>query len=1019
MDPSVKRRQLLAANTQARVGDAYLPKGKLDSSLKKNTAFIKKVKTGLTAETCAGVLKDIETLSLEKYLSEILVSIQESVLKVSKPEDLVACMTVLSKLHQRFPGKLIPQILSVIVNELVDLNDEEPISRPRNALRLVVEMNMVGLALTLEDCDVDMLTERAARLHKKYKSEPILMPVLKSVMLVDPKSGYSLRLVALVMKRYSYILDGPLGPGDEEGETTEVKEKSAEIAGTEEKEEPDSTLRDLLTVFTTKMFHVLKQQHNKVAHLTKRDHKIAIRTGRQSDKHTEAIEAENELEALMLTHVTTLCELLGLDVPKLEVSEEESEDEVVRPSSESANVWWEDTKERNFYKEIPTIEKILADPSIVGIPESEISALRDADKVVEFVLQLENVGTEQDVYRLVKIYVTQLPHNKATSNRLLRFFSAVPKVDNLRFLAKYLKITSELYPELIVELIETLDGRFRSQMYHGSINFRNLYFFIELIKFDLIPSHVVFHKIQKMTVNIAGTRNVDILLIFYERCGKFLLLEPNYLKTTKEMLKLLKEHSKSEKLTINEKLSLRNMFLIVNSFTETKPVEKVKIAERGPVEDFVIQLFRRMPSHGRSYNATFVSNIMKQVLSLPEAQSAVQHVFQTPEELPLDRLYNLTSVLGTIGTENPFVVHRICDTLVENVIRGLELNDYRKNTARTAQIKLLAALVNAMVLGIRCAFDLLFKIICFGHANNLPLPNSDVAIDQLDDYFRIHLVCTFFKSLDFTRVSKANLFKRGTKSVEGLLVFLQYYIFCKRHPLPKDVQFLVEDAFGAFNTRSPKPFERATDLNSAMIALRNYTNVKAEDSQTQETENLDDSDEFEGDVDDSDLSDNEGLSDSESELELSEEDRENGPDNSEVKVSDLLDSDSDDLEYASSLEDDEDYGLHSEKEKEYVPSALEAKQARLMDEEIRQLMNQPVSLSRPATFKVPAPSTFLNPDTTKSEGPMKFAFLTKKNQLRELLLPSNNQFAERIEREQAAQRANREKILNLINNMDS
>lgn len=977
------RQEWQVQNAEATPENPYVPKGKLDSSLKKNTAFIKKIKTGLSAETHRNVLKEIETLSLEKYLSEIIVSIQEGIFKLSKSDDLTACMAVLTLLNRRFPGKIIPPVISVLVNSLVDLDVELPIQKPRNALKIVMEMQMAGLVESLEDCDVELLSPKLTKYHQRFRTDPIIIPVLRSVMVFRPETGYTVRIITLFIKKYKFILDGTCIP-----------------------ESAQQPLLDLFNAYTEKVIQVTTAQHVKVAKMVSKDKKISIKTGRQSDEVQEEIEANTELETVLLTNTTSLCEVLGREIPELEY-EKEPEPEVVRSSSDQVNVWWEDSKEKALYKDIPTIDDILADAEIEVMPELDLADLRDADKVVEFVLQLEDVSTEQGVNRLVKIYMTQMPHNKATHNRLLRFFSAVPKVDNLKFLAKYLKITASLYPEIIVELIETLDSNFRSQIFHGLISFRNLYFFIELIKFDLIPLHVVFHKIRKMTMNITGTRNADILLIFYERCGKFLLLEPNYLETTKEMLKLLNEQSKSEKLSINEKLSLRNMFLIVNSFTSTKPTEKIKAVERGPVEDFVIQLIRRMPVPAKSYNTKFVLGILKQFMHVPKAQNAVLLVFQTPEELPLDKLFNMAMMLGDLGVENQFIVHRICDSLVEGVIRGLELNDYRQNTARTSQIKLLAALVNAMVLSIRCAIDLLFKVICFGHPNNLPLPNSEVHIDQPDDYFRIHLVCTFLKSLDFGRISKANMYKRGTKSIEGLLVFLQFYIFCKQQPVPRDVQFMIEDTFAAYNHRAAKPFTRAADLQLAMIALKTYTSAQAQDVLVQE-EVLDDS-EYE-------VGDSESESESESELEESEDEADEADETTELTPAEILDSE--ELIYDSPAEEEEEY-RHVRESATGKDKVFEAKQALEMDAQIRQLMNQSLLVARATPFKVPAPSTFVNSDAPRSEGPMKFAFLRRNHEVKELLLPSNNHFAERIEREQAAQKANREKILRLINNMDS
>lgn len=72
---------------------------KLDSSLKKNTAFVKKLKQ-FTSTQLDSLLKDISGLNLTKYISEISQAIAEAKIKVS---DIPAAITLCSKLHQTYP----------------------------------------------------------------------------------------------------------------------------------------------------------------------------------------------------------------------------------------------------------------------------------------------------------------------------------------------------------------------------------------------------------------------------------------------------------------------------------------------------------------------------------------------------------------------------------------------------------------------------------------------------------------------------------------------------------------------------------------------------------------------------------------------------------------------------------------------------------------------------------------------------------------------------------------------------
>lgn len=71
---------------------------KLDSSLKKNTAFVKKLKQ-FTAAQLDSLLKDMATLNLSKYVSEVAQALVESKLKMT---DVPAVITLSSKLHQTY-----------------------------------------------------------------------------------------------------------------------------------------------------------------------------------------------------------------------------------------------------------------------------------------------------------------------------------------------------------------------------------------------------------------------------------------------------------------------------------------------------------------------------------------------------------------------------------------------------------------------------------------------------------------------------------------------------------------------------------------------------------------------------------------------------------------------------------------------------------------------------------------------------------------------------------------------------
>lgn len=1000
-----RRLELKQLNERAWAGEEVFKTSlKLDSSLKKNTGFIKKIKTCLNADQYRGALKDIESLSLGKYLSEVTGSVYEGLLKAAKSDDINASIEVVSALHQRFNEQFTLPLSSLILNALVS-KDQSDQTLKRVLLKILMELYLVGMCSSLRQCERETLNDVALRMYKASE-EACIVPVLKDIMSYQINSGNSLPIIVSFLKRFSYMLDG-----------------NALIPS-----EVLTMLKQIFLVYTKKVFEILQILHNQVITMTEKNRKAFIRTGRILEEELQALIEKTELKQHFMTNAQSLSEALNIEMPVLEALSKNEPDSIVRPSSDEAELGgWDDLKEKNFYTKVPTYEDVIKSYDTSKIRSSEYKNLTDGETIVHFLHYLESAATEDDLDKLIVEMHTFITYNKATKNKILRFFLEVEKVDNVNLYARFLCISYEKFPDLITELIEVLDRGFRSQIHHNTINFKNLSFFIELVKFKLIPSHIVFHKIRRLTLNIAGTNNVDILLIFYERCGKFLLHDPEYQETTKEMLELLSNMSKSDKLSVNVKLALRNMFYIVDSFTSTKPKVVAPVIVLSPMQDFVSQVIRRVLTPTK---VTVAANLLGKInfANSQDAQETIVSLYLRPEELGVDKFDALVEVLKGLGNHSKYVIVRIVDLLVEKVIRGLELNDYRQNTARTAQVKFLATFFNRKVLSFKCLLDLLYKIVCLGHPGNTPHPGSQLEVDPVDNYFRIHLCCTLLKSVQLDRVAKAKLLTGGVKTVEGFLLFFQYYIACKQAPLPVELEFSILDVLTAFESQNGKSFARAEDLRSAVMDLQQF-NVKYGQSEIKgggATESNDDSDSdssdsendqiFDDDDEDEDALEDkldamlidEGDEDEDDEEDEDEEDDEEEDDEEETE-SDMLDG-----EYLS----EEEETWNSE---DAVKAELNRKFTQSIDNGFNEIVNDSMKIGKnqvKTALKVPAPSTIITSNGATT-GQMKFSFLSRKNELREMALPSGNQFADRVMREQEAQKANRAKIMSLVNNMES
>ncbi|KAI7233191.1 hypothetical protein KC365_g6475, partial [Hortaea werneckii] len=74
----------------------------LDSNMKKNTAFIKRLRTGINAAAVSTFTQEVRSLSLHRYLTEIVSACYEGLCKLKTAGEIAAGVEVVSALHQRF-----------------------------------------------------------------------------------------------------------------------------------------------------------------------------------------------------------------------------------------------------------------------------------------------------------------------------------------------------------------------------------------------------------------------------------------------------------------------------------------------------------------------------------------------------------------------------------------------------------------------------------------------------------------------------------------------------------------------------------------------------------------------------------------------------------------------------------------------------------------------------------------------------------------------------------------------------
>lgn len=115
---------------------------KLKSDLKRSTAFVKKIKA-LTSEAIGQCQKEVESLNLKLYISEIVTGLLTVTFKAV---DVTNIAKLCVSLHHRYDDFL-PPLLDGLKNSLINpLEDDADAGKKRRIqIRLVIELYQMGL----------------------------------------------------------------------------------------------------------------------------------------------------------------------------------------------------------------------------------------------------------------------------------------------------------------------------------------------------------------------------------------------------------------------------------------------------------------------------------------------------------------------------------------------------------------------------------------------------------------------------------------------------------------------------------------------------------------------------------------------------------------------------------------------------------------------------------------------------------------------------------------------------------
>ncbi|KAM0302611.1 hypothetical protein ACHAPM_004613 [Fusarium culmorum] len=379
------------------------PVGKtLDSSLKKNTAFIKRLRTAVTAATLSTFLQEIRTLSLHKYLSEIISACYEGLCRLKSPGEIEAGVEIVSALHQRFgpsefteylawllgKGMATPDkgILKSLAPEVREKEEKERITRQRALLRVVTELWLVGVIRTLDDVSkpddatkgaAGKTTELKTRTSKASGAEPFPLEVLKDLLGYDREHA-NLPLLVIFVKSFSWDILGvkPTGAdgrktveedGSTEGHEAEQGDDGENGTSSDEDQpfaEPE--MRDRFRNILKKYFddvkgHIIRDQKS-IQSQARRNAEAYVKSGEVFEDRQANYEKQVKAQERLVSNAQVVADAIGVEMPDLKDSDDSlaasngsiglvKTSDYLRSMGDGAGIW-EDDDERRFYENL-------------------------------------------------------------------------------------------------------------------------------------------------------------------------------------------------------------------------------------------------------------------------------------------------------------------------------------------------------------------------------------------------------------------------------------------------------------------------------------------------------------------------------------------------------------------------------------------------------------------------------------------------------------------------------------------
>ncbi|KDR21260.1 regulator of nonsense transcripts 2 isoform X2 [Zootermopsis nevadensis] len=788
---------------------------KLDSSLKKNTAFVRKLKT-FTCSQLDSLLKDMSTLNLTKYISEAASAIVEAKLKMT---DVMAAVELCNSLHHMY-AEFSSHLLENWHRFLSIKKDDRMInqSKLRVDLRFYAEMINVGIFTHKEGLPLlgNVLTVLVNMDREEHNNVSIILSFCRHC--GEDYAGLVPRKIRLLAEEYQILLP-----------------RSKLL--TKEKQRNVKTL--LKDYYGSLVKHVMKE-HRDLQAFERQNKKILQTRGELNGERKEKWENLKYSYERLFTGMTTFAEILDEDLPVLP-EDEYLKDEDLRMIGASdgeetgfTSTIWEDEEEQRFYEYLTDMKEFL--PSITVRPLEPVSEISEdvldaeAEELEEEPIaegkeddeepsppepddieELESVTNSSNKI-LMESFLTHLPHcvnremidssavefvmnlnTKYNRKKLVKMLFSVPRtrLDLLPFYARFVATLHPVVPDVAMELGQFLKQDFKFHVRKkDQINIESkikvVRFIGELVKFRMYSKIEALYCL-KLLLHDFTHHHIEMCCSLLESCGRFLFRNPDSHQRTKVYLEQMMRKKSVTALDSRYVTMIENAFYYVDP-PDTAPFVK---KERPPMHEFIRKILYQDLVKA---NTDKVLRLMRKLEW--ENSDLAEYSVKCLTMAHNVKYYNircLASLLAGLVTHQEMVGTHVVDGVMEDIRLGMEVNLPKYSQRRVAMIKYLGELYNYRMVESSDIFKVLYSLISFGVSLN---PSSPSFLDPPEHLFRIRLVCILLETC-------GQYFNNGISKLklDYYFTYFQRYFWLKyedkywtpENPFPVGVHYLFKD----------------------------------------------------------------------------------------------------------------------------------------------------------------------------------------------------------------------------------